>query len=72
MFQVRAQEEPSGTSHTHLFILFPLNNRTSDKELKPCVFSNKAYREGVRGAKKTVCSHRAALLDLSRDGSVTR
>lgn len=52
VFQVRAQEEPSGTSHTHLFILFPLNNRTSDKELKPCVFSNKAYREGVRGAKK--------------------
>lgn len=34
VFQVKAQEEPSGASHSRLLILFPLNYRTSDKKKK--------------------------------------
>lgn len=73
MFQVKAQEEPSGASHSRLLILFPLNYRTSDKKkkLKPCVFSNNGvYREGVTEARKNSVFSFSALLDLLRDGSV--
>lgn len=44
VFQVKAQEEPSGASHNHLLMLFLLNNRTSDEISEPCVM-----REGISG-----------------------
>lgn len=49
VFQVKAQEEPSGASHNGLLMLFLLNNRTSDGISEPCV-----TREGVSG--RTVSS----------------
>lgn len=48
VFQVKAQEEPSGASHNHLLMFFLLNNRTSDEISEPCVI-----REGISG--RTLC-----------------
>lgn len=48
VFQVKAQEEPSGASHNHLLMLFLLNNRTSDQISEPCV-----TRAGISG--RTAC-----------------
>lgn len=71
VFQVKAQEEPSGMSHTliravrGLLIPFPLNNTSSHEKLKPrvlkkqqCCFKTRGFREGVnvQRPKKTVCS----------------
>lgn len=44
VFQVKAQEEPNGASHSHLLMLFLSNNRTSDEILEPCVMW-----EGISG-----------------------
>lgn len=44
VFQVKAQEEPNGTSHNHSLMLFLLNNRASDKILETCVI-----QEGISG-----------------------
>ncbi len=58
MFQVKAQEEPNGTSQSRLLILLPSNNRTSDTKFKPCVFNNGNVYTGreLERPKKTVCS----------------
>lgn len=59
VFQVKAQEEPSGASPSCLLILFLLNNRISDKILEPCVFSeNGNVHKGreLQRPERTVCS----------------
>lgn len=80
MFQVKAQEEPSGMSHTlirGLLILFPLNNRSSHEKWKPCVFFDNSNVHTGRELKYKGQERHFVLLaeqlleDLLEDGSVT-
>lgn len=57
VFQVKAQEEPSGASHNHLLMLFLLNNRSLITTM--CHLGRDFREDGV---------FPSALLDLLRNG----